>query len=390
MWDIFKKWNARYQQRSAARRQRFNNWWNDKVVDNFHSETRDNSEGVGRFLNGIDNFWNRITGSGLTSAEREANAYSAAQAEQEYAREVEFYEKYQSPKAQMQQGVNPFGVSGSTGSVSASGGSPSSVTPSGAEGLGGIMQLVQTIFGMTQQKRMNDSAINVNAAQARMYDADAQGKENANSVFDVIHNLTVEEINSKIAANRQAIEESLQRIKESVSRVSLNNSQIEVNGSLIQLHGSERDLNIAKTAIEKLNAQKMQEIMPFIKQRQQAEIALMNAQTEQATHTAEKMMYDANLSMLKGMVEADLIDGGYYDELLKQMKFETAIDDWKGKSIKRDYKWKPVNDICRNLSMVTTSAAALLGSFTGASGSTAAAAAMSYGSDAALGASMFF
>lgn len=202
-------------------------WWNDKVVDNFHSETRDNGEGLGRFLNGVDNFWNRITGSGLTNAEREANKYSAAQAEEQYNREVEFYEKYQSPLAMMRQGVNPFSINGSTGGHTASGGSPSSVAPQGAEGLSGLMGLVQSIFGMAQQKRLNDSEIALNKSAVRRNDAESTEREiNADTLRDM----------------------NVAEIMEKLSNIELNNSNIEHIASKILNTDADTDLKASQLA----------------------------------------------------------------------------------------------------------------------------------------------
>lgn len=361
----------------------------DMLVDQHNGSGFASALGGTEIANQLDSLINSKTGGHLTGAQQEANEFSARMAEEEYARQVEFYEKYQSPQALLRQGVNPFGVNGSTGSLSASGGSPSSVSPSAPSGTA-LLQLVSAIFGMQQQKKLNDSEVRLNSAQARLFSAEATGKENTNSVFGVLHNLSVAQIQSQIASNAQSIAESIQRVRESISRVSLNNSQIQVNGVQIDLMGSEKELNIAKTAVEKLNADKLSALMPYIKSRQEAEIALINAQTQEAVFSAEKAMYDANLSMLKGMVEADLIDQGYYDELVKQQQFETGIQDWRQKAIKRDYKWKPVNDVCSNISKIATATAAVIGSVTGVGGAIPTAAAMNYGSDAALGSSMYW
>jgi len=344
---------------------RFKKWWKDKIGDNFHAETRDNNEGVGRFLNGIDNFWNRITGSGLTDAEREANAYSAAQAEEQYAREVEFYEKYQSPKAMASQGVNPFGLSGSAGGHSASGGSPQSVSPQGAEGLSGLFSLVSGIFGMVQDKRRTDSQVELNSAQAALLGQQTIGEENKNNVFGVLHHLTVDQIQTAIAKDKQSIEESIQRVKESVQNIKESESRIEVNGATIELRGSEKELNAAKAVVEKLNAQRLSLLMPYVKAREEAALAYSKAKTEEAVRNAEKLMYDANVSMLKGMAEADLIAGGYYENLVSSSEYEVITSEWKSKSAKRDYKWKPVNDVCSNLSKICVGAASVISSVKG-------------------------
>lgn len=249
-------------------------WWQDKIADNFHSETRDNSEGMGRFLNGVDNFWNRITGSGLTNAEREANKYSAAQAEEQYNREVEFYEKYQSPKAMMQQGVNPFGINGSTGGHTASGGSPSSVSPQGAEGLGGMMSLVQSIFGMVQQKRSVDSEIALNkSAEDRNYSEANERNINAETLKDM----------------------NLATIMEKLSNVELNNSNVKLITSKILNTDADTQLKfsyIAKVAAEILNIEADTNVKADQLNVMLAEIANLNADTDLKRKMFDKLISD--------------------------------------------------------------------------------------------------
>lgn len=274
MWELSKSWNAKYRERSKARRERFRNWWQDKIADNFRSETRDNSEGMGRFLNGVDNFWNRITGSGLTDAEREANKYSAAQAEEQYNREVEFYEKYQSPKAMMKQGVNPFGINGSAGGHTASGGSPSSVSPQGAEGLGGMMSLVQSIFGMVQQKRSVDSEIALNkSAEQRNYSEATERNINSETLKDM----------------------NLATIMEKLSNVELNNSNVKLITS--KIFNTDADTNLknqyaAKVVAEILNIEADTNVKAEQLNVMLAEIANLNADTDLKRKQFEKLISD--------------------------------------------------------------------------------------------------
>lgn len=274
MWELNKSWNAKYRERSNARRERFRNWWQDKIADNFHSVTRDNSEGVGRFLNGVDNFWNRITGSGLTDAEREANKYSAAQAEEQYNRELEFYEKYQSPKAMMQQGVNPFGINGSTGGHTASGGSPSSVSPQGAEGFGGMMSLVQSIFGMVQQKRSVDSEIALNkSAEERNYSEANERNINSGTLKDM----------------------NLATIMEKLSNVELNNSNVKLITSKIFNTDADTKLKeryAAKVVAEILNIEADTNVKAEQLNVMLAEIANLNADTDLKRKQFDKLISD--------------------------------------------------------------------------------------------------
>lgn len=322
---------------------KFKKWWKDKIADNFHSETRDNSEGMGRFLNGVDNFWNRITGSGLTDAEREANQYSASQAEQQYAREVEFYEKYQSPKAMMQQGVNPFGLSGSAGGHSASGGSPTSVAPQGAEGLGGMMSLVQAIFGMVQQKRSVDSEISLNkSAEQRNFSEANERNINAETLKDM--NLaTIMEKLSNVELNNSNIELIVSKINNTDADTELKASQlVQVAAEIVN---TEADTEVKRTHVSALLSQiakdsKSIDVMT-------AQIGLMATQAGvnrnesaliiQQLHNLEQD-YDFN-EILKGFetmaAERELGDDNFYNsKLLPSIKrtIDSLLGWWSGSS----------------------------------------------------------
>lgn len=342
---------------------KFKPWWQDKVVDNFHMSTRDNNEGLGRFLNGIDNLWNRVTGSGLTGAEREANAFTAAETEKAFDREVEFYEKYSSPKAQIQSqlqaGINPYSMSTGSGPV-ASSSSGSSVAPTGGTDLLGF---VQSMLNFSLHKKEIESAISLNrSVEAKNY-ADAENTVKNTSWIDRLNEINFDKMQSDIKLNQQKVNESIQAVQESVSRVNVNSKQIQIGDSVIELNGTQSELNKTKAICYELDAEKASLLMPYIQARQEAEIAYTNAKTDEARNSAEKLMYDANVSMLKGMVEADLISKGYYDNIIER-------SGWETKGTKRDYKWKPINDICSNVSKIAVGVGSVL---SGASGLTSSA-----------------
>ena len=73
------------------------------------------------YRNTLGNVIKKYTGSGLTSAEQEANQFTAAQAEQARQFQEDMYVKYQSPQAMMRQyadaGLNPALMYGGAGSV---------------------------------------------------------------------------------------------------------------------------------------------------------------------------------------------------------------------------------------------------------------------------------
>lgn len=71
-----------------------------------------------------------------------------------------------------------------------------------------------------------------------------------------------------------------------------------------------------------MNAKQIEMLLPYIQARQEAEIALTNAKTDEAKYSAESAMYDANLKMLKSLVDAKLIDSSYYDSVIDQAHWD--------------------------------------------------------------------
>lgn len=146
---------------------RFKKWLNK----GFHKDTREDN-GLGRFLNGVDNLWNRITGNGLTNAQKEANAFSAKMAEDEFNRQAEFYDENQSIGAQIRQykenGINPILTASGVGSGSSSpsGGTPSSVSPETADPFSQIAQMFSVVQGFAKTKA-EIANINANTAETQ-------------------------------------------------------------------------------------------------------------------------------------------------------------------------------------------------------------------------------
>lgn len=351
-----------------------------------YSTTGDDSGG---FLSGISNWWKKITGSGTSTAQKEANAYSsreaelnrqwqsseaalnrnfqAKQAEEAYQRQVDFYNTYQSPSAMVQQykdaGLNPaLMVGGNVGQTSVpsssapSGSMPSGSAPSGYVDSGdpsGVLSFIMNLLGFRSRlSRMNAETANINADTAQ--------KEKQTSWLDSYNTTNIEslkagidKVRSDIKVNSSLIDKNIQDIAESMKRVDVHDSTISVNNALIDLHGSQKVLNETRSAVEKLNASTIEAMLPYVQARQEAEIALQVAKTEEARASAEDKMYDANLKMLRGLVEAKLVDSSYYDDVISQAH-------WSTKAKKREYKWAPVNDICHNMSMLLIGAGSVM------------------------------
>lgn len=102
-----------------------------------------------------DSIHNQITKESLTGAEKEANAFSSEEAQK--SRDFELYmarNKYSLETQSMQDaGVNPAMVygGGSLVPTAANGASASSVSPSGAQGIGLLMDVLPTLMRLPQE-----------------------------------------------------------------------------------------------------------------------------------------------------------------------------------------------------------------------------------------------
>lgn len=115
--------------------------------------------------NGLEGYFNKETGAGMTPADREAAdlqlSHQQTLNEEDFERKVDFYERFESPEAQVQQyknaGLNPMLIAGN-GSVSASGGvgAGSASVPSPSSGdFSGILSSILS-FATRQQEVKNN------------------------------------------------------------------------------------------------------------------------------------------------------------------------------------------------------------------------------------------
>lgn len=134
--------------------------------------------------------------SGLGSARRQKELMrSQYRMEEEYQRKMtkENWDKYNSPLAQKiaykAAGINPYFGDSSIGGMQMTSDASSPNLQDAPNPLGEFASNIQagasSLFQMGETKRVNDSIIELNKANARKADADAQGQENENSIFDI-------------------------------------------------------------------------------------------------------------------------------------------------------------------------------------------------------------
>lgn len=311
----------------------------------------------------------------FNSAEAELNRqFQSKEAEAAFERQREFYDEYQSIGAQVRQyqeaGLNPALLAGgaSVGSTpsssAASGGAASSPVASGGSASSSPISAAMSslpeiaMIGKHLAEIANIKAdTNLKDSIGNKTDIEASWIDRLNSQDIKQSEQIISESRSNCELNSQKVNESAQSVQESIKRMDVMDSTISVNGTLVQLNLSQAQLNMVKSKVENLNAQTIEKILPYVEARQEAEIALTTAKTEEAKFAAEQNMYEANLRMLKGLVEADLIDQGYYDNVITE-------SGWSVKQAKRNYHWQPINNLCTCFRDVSIGVSALSNSST--------------------------
>lgn len=165
-------------------------------------------KGIKWAFNGLKNLFEGKTGAHMTDAEKEASALSLENQqilnEQEYERKIDFYERFESPEAQVRQyqqaGLNPMLLANGGASVSASGGIGSAGSaPAQSQASSGFLTglLGQLLDYKVAQKRNDiaemDATTRKNQSQAYIdwLNSRTSGQNITNSWLDTIYGADV-------------------------------------------------------------------------------------------------------------------------------------------------------------------------------------------------------
>lgn len=150
----------------------FYNSWFHKLMTGQLGNTGKIADTFGNFFGKVfDNIVKSAFGTGMTDASKETMDYQLSTQQilndEEYQRKIDFYERYESPEAQVRQykaaGLNPALMYGSGASVSASGGIGSAGSAGSADvasSLGSMLGFISTLSGIKQRR----DAVDKNAA----------------------------------------------------------------------------------------------------------------------------------------------------------------------------------------------------------------------------------
>lgn len=195
--------------------------------------------------------------------QQDAQRYNSAEAEKAYNREVEFYEKYSSPKAQiasmMEAGVNPFSIAGSgsgpiaRSSAASSGAASSGVGSVGAVGAGVLSNPLESILALARlkmDKQIADAQIGKTKAETENISADTVQINKNTEWIDRLNSMSVKESESVISKNAADILNSnadTQVKAAQLSEIAVGIANTEVDTSVKQQQFA---LLIAQTASE--------------------------------------------------------------------------------------------------------------------------------------------
>lgn len=280
-------------------------------------------DNLGNALNNAGNTWADIgnqnmlgnlvakyTGSRLTNAEQQANAFNAIEAQKNRDFQQSMFDQqtelantaYQRQVADMQAaGINPMmAASGSGGAAVSSAGSgaiASSVAPSGAAlNLGSLLSLMF-------QSKLAFADIALKNAEKEKIQAETEGVNLNNEILSLTKDAKVQSENLRAELNRKnsaMIDKQLDEIDAHI--LSLRESA--------KTEESKRDLNMASSILAKMNSYTAVALLPY----EQAYKAAATDNQRQA----------AILAAAHSLYQNRLIDEGYIDAIVSKAKYEAS------------------------------------------------------------------
>lgn len=280
---------------------------------------------------------------------------------------------YESPIEQLRRireaGLNPNLLSGAFGGPSATVTQP--VSAGSAPAVGGNPM---PDFGSTLASGFNHFASGIdtsNLTQMKLMkgQAELEKLQSETEYQNIVNKFAEAKEKMTLAKGQQEIQESLARIKNFASEISLKNSQIELNGHQINLIDKNADLATqnqqlaaAKTFMTNLNAEKLQKLMPYLQAQAEADFYLTRAKGDAAAMAANLSYEQASLASINAMKELELLDAGYADAIVSQIKADAVHTSEDTKYIKKrlnTQRLQAVGNIATGLGNLALGAAGL-------------------------------
>lgn len=313
------------------------------------------ASGSGNFLDKLfGNLLTQVTGTGLTDAQKEANAFSSDEAAKDRAfQEMQRTTQFQTAVKDMQAaGVNPaliYGGSGTTAGTTG-GASASSVSPSSG-GASALLSLISSLASTSVQNRSLEMNYDIERRKLGLQQQDLWLREN---IFD---------LNSKIGESQIKVNEAQaivlnQNLKVMQSEIRLNSAKIQ---KIIREKGlivSQTDLNNSMVLLNKLESDKRAEVieaslnytnsMAELNKLGAAELVvkIKNAKTSGEILEIQKQTEDENLKML---IQRAATYKEFLDATILKIKNDAAISE-------AQRKWMGFNSVVNGVSAVSEAA----------------------------------
>lgn len=289
--------------------------------------------GVGSIMSGFGSIAGAASGLGSARRQKELMR-SQYKMEEEYQRKMtkENWDKYNSPLAQKiamkAAGINPYFGDSSIGGMQMSSDASSPNLQDAPNPLGEFASNIQagasSLFQMGETKRVNDSIIELNKANARKADADAQGQENENSIFDITTEIrTLSRDNSKLLKLANEID---LKYKDAKSAEELRLLKQHVANAIVEGHVSAAQRDVLDRTVDKLDA----EIRNFDASTNKA---IAETQTENVLRPLQKEQLEKAIALSDKEIESIAQKIG----IDKLGKVDAFIDVWR-KAFRADAK----------------------------------------------------
>lgn len=323
----------------------------------------------------LSNWFKSKSGSGLTEAQKQQNAFEAQQAEVSYERQKEYYQQFQSPAAMMQQykdaGINGAVMmsGGSTGAVAAPQVPQASGTSAGSQtaSLGDISKLISDMSTLPSQRRLLESQANKN-------NADAEEARSRKTGQDITNQFLPDQFGANIEATRNNAALALERINTEQSQQALNRAGVP-------LREAQTALTLQQAYAESIDNQTRARLNDLDVQIKEKDVALRDLEAKykeaMTAHAwADVRRINAEISKIHAerhllVAQTDDVNeaayGKWLDNEIKQgtasgVVARTNYENSPDKLVK-DWNWKHMSNIAR----IATNAAGFLQSI-GAAG----------------------
>lgn len=270
--------------------------------------------------NGVQSFWNKETGAGLTEAERQQNEWTAQREDSYFTRMVSDMQNAGLNTALMYgNGASGPGVNTSAGGASSS---------------GGISDLLQLAM-LPLQIKATKAQIDKTKADTANVNANTQGTLLSNEWINREKQAEVDSKNSVASLNEKRESEIEQKIKESQQNIQESISRTHEIEERTRLEVSQRILNNA-------NAKKIEALLPYEK-------LLLEAKTDNEKASAEQ-------AFMHAAYENALINTGVVEFTAQKLNAEATVADIKAAISNPEFKpWLLSSDnpqldkVCRTL-----------------------------------------